>query len=170
MSEDNTIPFNPINEDDLEDKRNLITEGTFVEIDIALKAYDVCFGQDRAYDDLSLLQTTLAYLISNHPNDHTLGNVKIDEYVIPKSPFKTADGEPTDKLYNLTEFDKIHYITNIIINAKKGFNELIQSGYFNNTNPDLLLDLQVLIYHLNLQFDTCILLMNNTYSKVILNL
>jgi hypothetical protein len=164
------VNLNPIPEEDLEDKRNEISESCFVEVDIALKGYGILFGEDSTYEEISLLHTTLAYALSNHKNKHNLSNVNIDEFEIPESPFKNKDGEPTDKLYQLEIPDAIHYVTNMVMNSKAGIIELLQSGYFEDLNQDLMIEKQGLLFQLSSMYDRSILSMNNKYSKLILNI
>jgi len=165
-----TIHLDPLREEDLEDKRNLIAENCFIEIDIALKSYSQCFGEDFSYDELSLLHSTIAYILSSHEIKHKLSNVDMEQFSIPKSPFKTKEGTPTDKLFNLTESDKIHYITNLIMNSKLGFHELNKSEYFEKMNKDLMVEKNGLLFQTNIMYDRSILLLNNKYSKLILNI
>jgi len=164
------IHINPINEEDLDDKRNVICENCFIEVDIALKSYGVSFGEDSTYDDISLLHSTIAYALSNHKIKHNLSNVNIEKFEIPNSPFKTKKGEPTDKLYQMQESDILHFITNMIINSKAGFVELSKSGYFEGLNEDIMIEKTGLLFQLGSMFDRCILSMNNKYSKLILNI
>mgnify|MGYP003625288947 CR=1 FL=1 len=164
------VHLNPIDEDQLEDKRNIIAENCFVEIDIALKGYNICFGEDLTSEEISLLHTTLAYLLSNHENEHNLANINIDKFEIPNSPFKTENGEPTDKLYHLTNSDSISFLTNMIMNSKEGFMELVKSGYLEGVKNDLMMEKQGLFFQLGNMFDRALLLMNNKYSKLILNI
>jgi len=164
------VVMNPVNEEDLDDKRNIIAENIFVEIDIALKSYGICFGEDYTYEEISLLHTTIAYVLSNHEIKHNLSNINIEEFTIPNSPFKTKDGEPTDRLYHLVDSDVLHFIANMIINSKMGFIELLKSGYLEGLNDDLMLEKQGLIFQLSSMYDRTILSMNNKYSKLILNI
>ena len=71
------VKLNPINEDELEDKRNVISENCFTELDIAAKAWLMCFGEDVVYEEISLLRSTFAYMLGNHKNEHGLSNVDI---------------------------------------------------------------------------------------------
>ena len=151
------INLNPIDEDDLIDKRNEVAENCFIEIDIALKSYNVCFGEDNVYDEISLLHTTLAYILSNHKNGHKLSNIDIEKFEIPNSPFKTEEGEHTDKLYNLTNQDSLHFITNMVMNSKTGFLELARSKYLDDMKGDLMIDKHGLLFQFSSMLDRAIL-------------
>lgn len=164
------VHLNPIDEKDLEDHRNEVAENCFMELDIALKAYKISYGEDATHDEISLLHSTFAYLLSNCENEHKLSNVDITKFKIPKSPFKNADGEWVDELYSLQPQDLLHFITNMIINSKSGYVELSKSGYWNNLNSDLMIEIPALLFQIGNVYDRCILLMNNKYSKLILNI
>jgi hypothetical protein len=168
--ENGNVVLNPIDESQLEDKRHNIAENCFLELEIALKGYRISFGEDATYDGVSILHSTLAYLLGNHKNNHRLANIDIENFDIPKSNFKTKDGVPTDKIYHLTDFDKLHYFTNLIMNSKLGIKELTNSSYFEGLETDnLLIDKNSIMYHLMFQYDNSILLMNNKYSKLTFN-
>ena len=162
------IHLNPLNEEDLEDKRNLIAENCFIEIDIAMKAYQISLGEDALYDELQLLHSTVAYILSNHNNEHQLANVDINEFEIPESPFKDKEGNWVDKLYSLLPQDLISYLMNLVMNSKRGMIELLNSEYFNGTT-DTIIEAQSLFHQLISIYDRTILLINNKYSKLILN-
>tara|TARA_Y100001937_G_C7126638_1_gene335241 strand:+ start:910 stop:1416 length:507 start_codon:yes stop_codon:yes gene_type:complete len=164
------VKLNPINEDDLEDKRNVISENCFTELDIAAKAWLLCFGEDAVYEEISLLRSTFAYMLGNHKNEHALSNVDIDKFSIPDSPFKNGDGVWVDKLYDLKTEDILHYIMNILMNSREGFQELTKSEYFKDLKPNLILDSNALLYNISITYDRCVLLINNKYSILILNL
>lgn len=164
------VKLNPINEDELEDKRNVISENCFTELDIAAKAWLMCFGEDVVYEEISLLRSTFAYMLGNHENEHSLSNVDIDNFSIPESPFKNEDDVWVDKLYDLKTEDSLHYIMNILMNSREGFNELIKSEYFKELKENLILDSNALLYNISITFDRCVLLINNKYSILILNL
>ena len=164
------IRLNPIPEDSLDDKRNEIAENCFVEIDIALKTYGIRYGEDITYEELLLLHTTFAYILSNHKTKHQLSNIDIEKFAIPNSPFKTVDDVPTDKIYHLKDDDALHFIMNMVMNCKSGFNELSTSGYFAEMNEDLMMDSRSLFFQFGSMLDRSILLMNNKYSKLILNI
>ena len=59
---------------------------------------------------------------------------------------------------------------NILLNSKEGFVELAKSEYFKDIKSDLILEPQALLYNIGATFDRCILLINNKYSILILNL
>lgn len=164
------VKLNPINEDDLEDKRNIISENCFTELDISAKAWQMCFGEDNVYEEISMLRSTFAYVLGNHKNEHALSNVDIDKFSIPESPFKNDEDVWVDKLYDLKKEDCLHYIMNILLNSKEGFVELAKSEYFKDIKSDLILEPQALLYNIGATFDRCILLINNKYSILILNL
>tara|TARA_R110001592_G_C13011468_1_gene736768 strand:+ start:596 stop:1102 length:507 start_codon:yes stop_codon:yes gene_type:complete len=164
------VKLNPINEDDLEDKRNVISENCFTELDIAAKAWQVTFGEDNVYEEISLLRSTFAYLLGNHKNEHGLSNVDIDKFSIPESPFKNDEDVWVDKLYDLKTEDSLHYIMNILMNSREGFMELTKSEYFKDIKPDLILDSNALLYNVGMSYDRSILQINNKYSILILNL
>jgi len=164
------VKLNPINEDDLEDKRNVVSENCFTELDIAAKAWLMCFGEDNVYEEISLLRSTFAYLLGNHKNEHGLSNVDIDKFSIPESPFKNEDDVWVDKLYDLKTEDSLHYIMNILMNSREGFTELTKSEYFADLKSDLILEPNALLYSISMTFDRCILMINNKYSILILNL
>ena len=164
------VKLNPINEDDLEDKRNVISENCFTELDIAAKAWQVTFGEDNVYEEISLLRSTFAYMLGNHKNEHGLSNVDIDKFSIPESPFKNDEGVWVDKLYDLKTEDSLHYIMNILMNSREGFMELTKSEYFKDIKPDLILDSNALLYNVGMSYDRSILQINNKYSILILNL
>jgi hypothetical protein len=147
-----------------------ISENCFIEIDIAKKAYQNHFGEDICYDELSLLHSTFAYILSNHNNEHNLSNVDIESFTIPNSPFKNKKGEPTDKIYHLEIEDMLHYILSLIISSKDNFLNLYEDGYFAKINEELLLDKMVLLDNVDSMFARVILLLNNKYSKLILNI
>lgn len=166
---ENTI-FNPIDESQLEDKRHNIAENCFLELDIVLKGYKICFGEDATYDAISLLHSTLAYLLGNHKMEHRLANIDIENFYIPNSNFKTKEGEPTDKLYHLTDQDKVHYFANLIMNSKEGVKELANSSYWEGLKTDnLLLDKASILFQIMFQYDKTILHINNKYSKLTFN-
>lgn len=157
---------NPVDESQLDDQRNQIAENCFVELDIAMKAYTICLGEDLGYEMMSLLHSTFAYVLGTHRNEHKLANIDIEKFEIPDSTFKTKDGEPTDKLYHLQDVDILHYITNLIMNAKQGTEELKNSGYFEGFKEnELIINKQGLLFQLSFQFDSMILMMNNKYSR-----
>ncbi len=164
------VHINPINDDDLEDKRNVVGENCFVEIDIALKGYGMSLGEDYTWDELSLLHSTIAYALSNHKNEHRLSNVDINEFSIPKSPFKNKEGEWVNKLYSLKDEDLLHFLTNMVMNSKSAFVELAKSGYLQDLNEDLMIEQQSLLFQIGNMYDRCILSLNNKYSKLILNI
>jgi hypothetical protein len=164
------VRMNPINEDDLEDNRNVVSENCFTELDIAAKAWMVCFGEDAVYEEISLLRSTFAYMLGNHKNEHGLSNVDIDKFSIPESPFKNEDDVWVDKLYDLKTEDSLHYIMNILMNSREGFKELTKSDYFKDLNTDLILDSNALLYNIGTTYDRCVLMINNKYSILILNL
>lgn len=159
-----------MSEDLQSDNRKDVCENCFIELDIALKGYQITFGEDLTFDEMSMLHTTLAYMLSNHKNHHQLANIDIDKFEIHESPFETEEGEPTDKLYHLKTEDSLHYIMNLILNCKSAWIELVNSRYLDGLNNDLMLDKQSLLIQFNMQLDRCILLMNNKYSKLILNI
>ena len=164
------IHLNPIDEKDLEDKRNIISENCFVELDIALKGYIKVFGQDMTSNEISLLHSTLAYVLSNHTNEHKLSNVDIDSFKIPNTPFKNKEGDAVDNLEELKENESLHFLTNMIINSKSGFIELAKSGYFEDISKDIMIEKQSLMFQMGNLYDRSILLMNNKYTKVVLNI
>jgi hypothetical protein len=130
----------------------------------------MCFGEDNVYEEISLLRSTFAYLLGNHKNEHGLSNVDIDKFSIPESPFKNEDDVWVDKLYDLKTEDSLHYIMNILMNSREGFTELTKSEYFADLKPDLILERNALLYSISMTFDRCILMINNKYSILILNL
>jgi hypothetical protein len=164
------VRMNPINEDDLEDKRNVVSENCFTELDIAAKAWQVTFGEDAVYEEISLLRSSFAYMLGNHKNEHGLSNVDIDSFSIPKSPFKNEDDVWVDKLYDLKTEDSLHYIMNILMNSREGFAELTKSEYFKDLKENLILESNALLYSIGMSYDRCVLMINNKYSILILNL
>ena len=56
------------------------------------------------------------------------------------------------------------------MNSREGFNELIKSEYFKELKENLILDSNALLYNISITFDRCVLLINNKYSILILNL
>ena len=163
------IQMTPLKEEELEDQRPLVAQNCFIEIDIAMKAYEISIGPDNAHEELQLLHSSFAYILSNHEIEHKLSNVNIEEFEIPNSSFKTKEDTPTNKIYSLTPRDAHYFITNLIINAKSGFIELAKSGYFEQLTDDLFMEKSGLVYQIGSMLDRCILLMNNKYSNSILN-
>ncbi len=56
------------------------------------------------------------------------------------------------------------------MNSREGFQELAKSEYFKDLKPNLILDSNALLYNISMTFDRCVLLINNKYSILILNL
>ncbi len=162
------VRLNPIKEEDLEDKRNLIAENCFIEIDIVMKGYQKTFGEDLLYDELQLLHSTLAYILSNHENEHQLANINIEQFTIPNSSFQNEEGTWIDKLYDLSTDDAIRYYMNLTMNSKQGVVELLNSKYF-ETIKDTIIEPNMLFMQLVSIYDRTILLINNKYSNLILN-
>lgn len=166
------VNLNPFNENDLEDKRNEIAENCFLELDIVIKSYNKQFGEDYILNGLSLLHSSLSYLLVTHTKDHKLSNIDIDKFVIPYELFKDSDGKNINDLSKITDNERLHFYTNLVINSKKGIEELTRSSYFHNENyvvDNLFMPLEKLIGNIFLQYDNVLLLLNNKYNKLILN-
>lgn len=165
------VNLNPFSDNDLFDKRKDIAENTFLELDIVLKSYKKEYGEDYGLDGISLLHSTLAYLLLNHKEKHKLASVDIDKYVLPSGVFKDEKGNPKTLVNELTDIEKIHFYANLVINSKKGLEELINSSYFHIENYDeskMFLGHNVLMTNLFMQYDQVLLLLNNKYNKLVM--
>lgn len=147
----------------------ILAEQCFVEIDIASKCYLEGFGEDNVYDEVSLLHTTIAYILTNHKEDHKLANISLENFKIPDSNYKDEDGNTIDILSEVNDSDKLHYITDLVMNSKFGIMELTKRGYFEDIGATIM-DAKSLAYQTMNIFDRILLLMNNKYSKLILKI
>lgn len=150
-----------------------IAESSFTEIDILLKIYGNTIGKellDNTYNELSLLHTSYAYLLSNHINEHKLSNVDIEKFVIPDSPFKDKNGNLIDTIDKLSDNDLLQFLMNLIMNARNSFMYLSENSYLTKLEDDMFMSKSALLYNINNIFDRSILLLNNKYSKLILNI
>lgn len=157
----------PVNEEDLEDKRNEIAENIFIELDIVTKAYAENFGDDIIHNELEFVLSNLAFVLRSHENEHTLYNIDISGIVIPNSKFTNEDGEIVDRIYNLNSLDKITYFVNLLINSKVGIHELQNSKYFDNVNDEgLMMPITRVLGFIQNKIDEIILRMNVILNKL----
>lgn len=118
------------NEDELDDKRDKISENIFIELDISKKIYGDYFGEDLIFDEVSFIASNFAFMLRVHKNEHRLYNVDIEKIDIPHSKYKNSEGEIVDKIYNINDNDKLSYMSNLLLNSKIGILELSKSEYF----------------------------------------
>jgi hypothetical protein len=166
------INLNPFDEKDLIDKRKDIAENCFAELDIVIKSYQKEYGEDYISAGISLTHSTLAYILVQHRNKHKLSSIDIEKFRLPNNIFKDNENNDITELSKLSDLEKLHFYTNLVINSKQGIDELLNSSYFNDEEyqqTKLFLPLNKLIVNLLMQYDNILLLLNNKYNKIILN-
>lgn len=166
------VNLNPFEEGELIDKRKDIAENCFLEIDLVVKSYNKEFGNDFVLSGISLLHSSISYLLLSHDNGHKLSNMDIEQFKIPGDVFKDENGTVVNDLSKVSDIEKLHYYTNLLLNSKEGLQELLNSNYFNSENykqDNMFMSLDRLIGSIYMQYDTVLLLLNNKYNKLILN-
>jgi len=163
------IKINPVNEEELEDKRNQIAENIFIELDIVTKAYAESFGEDKVYEELEFLTSNVAFLLRSHKNDHTLYNIDISKLKIPNSRFVDDNNQVIDVIYMLNPMDKTTYFINLLMNSKLGLIELQKSSYFDEVddgNNGFLIPISKVLSILYDKIDVTVLRMNVILNKL----
>tara|TARA_R110000803_G_scaffold91516_4_gene158974 strand:+ start:137 stop:646 length:510 start_codon:yes stop_codon:yes gene_type:complete len=169
MSEE--IHVNPVDESQLDDKRNEIAENVFIELDIACKGYSQNFGQDRVHEDMEFIMANVAFLLRSHKNAHTLYNIDISKVKIPNSKFTGKDGKIINEIPFLSDIDKTTYLVNLLINSKLGLEELRKSGYWDDNSTEAGMDAFLIptpkvIFMVSEKIDECILRINVILNKL----